>query len=246
MGTFSVGAKDARKGGMILCSEPKSFHSSRLRIRWKKAGYEAENLHANVLSLPRTGVWKWGTGKKETRPRRERCVREEYPPFGFPRAQFLKTAVQQKGAVLRPGYSDTRPSWPEYGLLFYLNLSKSARACQIRSLQDLFEPYIARAFFSCFLTTEVQGATSKSLVFLLFQRIFWSFIRLFYTVPTKFLENKSFVVVFPVPETSMISFRTPACYNGPLQLGSFMSVLQCDIDKIINKLFRLCIPFSTA
>ena len=30
------------------------------------------------------------------------------------RAQFLKTAVQQKGAVLRPGYSDTRPSWPAW------------------------------------------------------------------------------------------------------------------------------------
>ena len=99
-------------------------------------------------------------------------MREEYLLFGFPRAQILKTAVQQKGAVLRPGYSDTRPSWPEYGLLFYLNLSKSARACQITSLQDLFEPYFARAFFSGFLTTEVQGAPSKSLVFLLFQRIF--------------------------------------------------------------------------
>ena len=120
-----------------------------------------------------------GREKRKLDAGRERCVREEYPPFGFPRAQFLKTAVQQKGAVLRPGYSDTRPSRPEYGLLFYLNLSKSARACQIRSLQDLFEPYIARAFFNCFLTTEVQGATSKSLVFLLFQRIFWSFIRLF-------------------------------------------------------------------
>ena len=86
-------------------------------------------------------------------------MREEYLLFGFPRAQFVKTAVQQKGAVLRPGYSDTRPSWPEYGLLFYLNLSKSARACQITSLQDLFEPYIARAFFSGFLTTEVHGST---------------------------------------------------------------------------------------
>ena len=35
-------------------------------------------------------------------------------------------------------------------ILFYLNLSKSARACQITSLQDLFEPYNARAFFSGF------------------------------------------------------------------------------------------------
>ena len=131
---------------------------------------------------PTTGVWKGGTGRRKLDSGRERCVREEYLLFGFPRAQFLKTAVQQKGAVLRPGYSDTRPSWPEYGLLFYLNLSKSARACQISSLHDLFEPYFARAFFSGFLTTEVQGAPSKSLVFLLFQRIFWStfsFIRLF-------------------------------------------------------------------
>ena len=34
-------------------------------------------------------------------------MREEYLLFGFPHAQFLKTAVQQKGAVLRLGYSDT-------------------------------------------------------------------------------------------------------------------------------------------
>ena len=173
-------------------------------------------------------------------------MREEYLLFGFPRAQFLKTAVQQRGAVLRPGYSDTRPSWPEYGLLFYLNLSKSARACQITSLQDLFEPYFARAFFSGFLTTEVQGAPSKSLVFLLFQHILINFLihSIICAVSTKFLENKPFVVFLPVPESSMISFRTPACYNGPLQLGSFISILQCDIDKIINKPLRRC-NFST-
>lgn len=93
---------------------------------------------------------KEGRGKRKLDAGRERCLREEYLLFGFPRAQFLKTAVQQKGAVLRPGYSDTRPSWPEYGLQFYLNLSKSAHACKITSLQDLFEPYIARAFFTCF------------------------------------------------------------------------------------------------
>ena len=163
---------------------------SRLRIRWKKAGYEAEYLHANGLACLALVFEKEGREKRKLDAGRERCVREEYLLFGFLRAQFLKTAVQQKGAVLRPGYSDTRPSWPEYGLLFYLNLSKPARACQITSLQDLLEPYIARAFFSCFLTTEVQGAPSKSLVFLLFQRIFWStlsFIRLFSA--TLFLQN---------------------------------------------------------
>ena len=65
---------------------------------------------------------------------------------------------------------------------YFIWTSQSQRACQITSLQDLFEPYFAQAFFSGFLTTEVQGAPSKSLVFLLFQRIFWStfsFIRLF-------------------------------------------------------------------
>ena len=172
-------------------------------------------------------------------------MREEYLLFGFPRAQFLKTAVQQKGAVLRPGFSDTRPSWPEYGLLFYLNLSKSARACQVTSLQDLFQPYVARAF-SLKCREHPRKVWFSSFFSAYFGQLCHSFDYLRYTVATKFLENKPFVVFFPVPESSMISFRTPACYNGPLQLGSFMSILQCDIDKIINKLFRLCIPFSTA
>ena len=189
MGTLSVGAKDARKGRMILCSEPKSLHSLSITNPLEKGWVRGRILTRQWTWLASHWCLKRRDGKKETR-RRPWKVCEGRVLFGFPRAQFLKTAVQQKGAVLRPGYSDTRPSRPEYGLLFYLNLSKPARACQITSLQDLFEHYIARAFFSCFLTTEVQGAASKSLVFLLFQRIFWStlsFIWLFSA--TLFLQN---------------------------------------------------------
>ena len=46
-------------------------------------------------------------------------------------------------------YSDTRPRWTEWGLLFYLNLSfyypcsKSARACNITSVSNFIWSYIS-------------------------------------------------------------------------------------------------------
>ena len=50
MGTLSVGAKDAGKGGMIPCSEPKSPHSLSITNPLEKGWVRIEYLHANGLS----------------------------------------------------------------------------------------------------------------------------------------------------------------------------------------------------
>ena len=148
MGTLSVGARGAGKGGMIPWLGTKiaplalDYESAGKRLGTRQNTYTPTDLACLALVFENEG-----REKGNSTPALKGVWGKSTHSSGS-RAQFLKTAVQQKGAVLRPGYSDTRPSWPEYGLQFYLKLSKSACACKITSLQDFFQPYIARGSFS--------------------------------------------------------------------------------------------------
>ena len=251
MGTLSVGAKDARKGGMILCSEPKSLHSLSITNPMEKGWVQGRIFTRQWTWLASHWCLKRRDGKKETRRRPWKVCEGRVPTLRVPSRPILEnsSATERRSFEARIFRRKTQLAWVWTFILFE-PLKVSARMSNYVFAGFIWTLHCASIFQLLFNHWSAGSNLEKSgfppfsahvlinfVIHLIIQR---------YTVSSKFLENKPFVVFFPVPESSMISFRTPACYNGPLQLGSFMSILQCDIDKIINKLFRLCIPFSTA
>ena len=153
MGKLSVGAKDARKGRMILCSEPKSLHSlsitnplekgwvrgriltqmdlASLALVFEKEGREEGNSTPAVKGV-------WGKSTYSSGSRAPNSWKQQYNR----KTQFWGQDIQ----TLDPA---------GLSMDFYFIWTSQS---QITSLQDLFEPCIARAFFSGFLTTEVHGS----------------------------------------------------------------------------------------
>lgn len=128
---------------------------SRLRIRWKKAGYEAEYLHANGMDLACLALVFENEGREKgnSTPAVKGVWGKSTYSSGSRAPNSWKQQCNSKAQFWGQDIQTLDPAG--LSMDFYFIWTSQS---QITSLQDLFEPCIARAFFSGFLTTEVHGS----------------------------------------------------------------------------------------